>query len=670
MDFFAAQEQARKKTRWLMFWFALAVMCIVVLTHLVAMQMLYLMIHDSLFALVPIAMFLVYLGVALGSIYVIYLGARARNNSFLIMALGLVQLLMMLWFLSGLLGFLPEAFDTSESLVPGSELVKAFLLWDNPLIFCFSLLVGVAIVLASRYKIRQIAGQGGTLIAEQLGGRMILRDTSDPAERRLLNVIDEMAVAAGIPTPVAYVLPQEHGLNAFAAGLSTQDSVIAVTQGLLNAMNRDELQGIIAHEISHIAHGDSRLNTKLIGILFGLYVLTLLGRKMWWMMRKLLKAMVIPKMITVMVIGFKMITVMVIGFILYIIGSVGLFFGRLIQAAVSREREYLADAAAVQFARNSAGLVSALNKLRVSGSQIRHPQALAASHLFFGASEKSSWFATHPPLEERIRRIGGEALPLPESVVQAQILLARLPENLRQAVSSESGAKGIVCGLFLSTTQPELRLWQEKFIPLAARPVAQALDRWLSSQPEQGAQYRLTLLDLALPTLRGMSNGASKSVYGDFLFLVEGLFNDKDHVNPGKFAIYSILENTLLPPLKRRAKSGKLRSKKQLDSDIAYLLALIAYSGHEDVEIAKAAYQAALEHSPAQEKIPFPNKGTLSCDVIFSAFGNLALTAPLSRKKILEACAIAIQHDGKITPVENELLRAFAQSLDCPAPLA
>ena len=314
---------------------------------------------------------------------------------------------------------------------------------------------------------------------------------------------------------------------------------------------------------------------------------------------------------------------------------------------------------------------------RLSGSQIQHPQAIVASHLFFGASEKpsailTSLFATHPPIEERIQRLGGEALPLPVvmdyimrditpgSVALAQVLLANLPETLRQAASSAFDATGIVCGLFLSTTQPKLRLRQEKLLSPAMLPMAQALNQWLSEQTEQGAQYRLVWLDLALPTLRE----APESERQQLLAWAKALIRADRRVSLSECALYSILQNTLLPPSKRSP-----LNREPLYRLVARVLALIAYAGHEDVEMAKAAYQAAMAHSPARKEVPFPDREAWSLPVFSQTLLYLALAAPSYRKKFLEACAVAAQHDGKITPVENELLRAFAQSLDCPAPL-
>ncbi|MDR1849290.1 MAG: M48 family metalloprotease [Zoogloeaceae bacterium] len=728
MDFFAAQEQARKKTRWLMLWFALAVLCIVALAHLFAMLALH--VWDYLFSdhsmmgfmalVMGLAMFLAMLFIFLLLMYMLFSKPRKRQGlfkgnaerkrsslaSFLVWLLLLGPLLLgfayMVYFaLEAFPFFVDQILKLFEVTDLDTNFGHALRLWDNPFAFGFSLLVGVCIVVATLYKMWQIARQGGALIAKQLGGRRIRRDTSDPAEKRLLNVIDEMAIAAGIPAPVAFVLPMETGLNAFAAGLSTRDNVIAVTQGILTAMNRDELQGIIAHEISHIAHGDSRLNLRLIGILFGIYGLTLLGRGL------------------IQGGGYMLILTLAAGVVLCAIGSVGKFFGGMIQATASREREYLADAAAVQFTRSSAGLISALNKLRAFGSQIKHPQALAASHLFFGASEKpsrflTSLFATHPPLEARIQRLGGKTLPLskiapqsidlvtveddrpqilmnnlpaalpaapaatvardgiaedlaPDGVAQAHNLLASLPESLRQAASSVAGAEGIVYGLFLSIPEikPGLLSRQEKLIPPAALPVAKKLNWWLHSQPE-GARYRLVWLDLVMPTLRG----ASQDECRELLMIVKPLIQADEYVCPGEIALYSILQNTLLPARRSGEQSASLWGFwGQQNRSAGRLLWLIARAGHEDGKMAEAAYQAAIAHFPEYEEISFLNKGGLSLDAASKAFGHLALAAPSYRKKFLEACAVAAQHDGKITPVENELLRAFAQSLDCAAPL-
>jgi len=713
MDFFNAQEHARKKSRQLVLLFALAVIGIVLLVHLFSVLALY------LWQVEPFA-FGVLILTLVSAVYFLRDGWFSSTTDLLLPIIGIVLFYALIYW-------------AAHYLIPYPDFrwADAFRLWNHPWILFGCLLVGCCIAATSLYKIGQISRQGGKLIAEQLGGCVIPRNTPDPTEKRLLNVIDEMSIAAGIPAPIAFVLSKEYSLNAFAAGLSTRDSVIAVTRGLLDNMNRDELQGIVAHEISHIVNGDSRLNLKLVGVLYGIYAFTLIGRKIMEPMDKLasldalaseesagwtaggdVRALIFPTLY------------FALGALLCATGSIGLFFGQMIQAMASREREYLADAAAVQFTRNPAGLAAALQKLQSGGSQINHSQAIAVSHFFFGASGSpdgpwASLFATHPPLKERIRRIGKvfldtsdseetEHVPLqsidlaavrenrpqvmaanphgvlpvilpaavaldgmeiaPEGVAHAQTLLAGLPESLRAEATLVAGATGIVCGL-LFAGQSDIRLQQEKLLPAAALsaalPVAQELYQWLSSQPGEGARYRLVWLDLALPTLRDASEDECRQL----LALAKALIRADNRVSPSEFALYSILQGTLLPPVAQQVQPSELRLE-QLERDIASLLALITYAGHEKLEAAAAAYRAAIAHSPVGKEMPFPDKKDFSLKTVTQAFSHLACATPPYRKKILEACAVAAAHDGKITPVENELLRAFAQSLDCPAPLA
>jgi Zn-dependent protease with chaperone function len=687
MDFFAAQDRALRKSRWLVAWFILAVMCIITVIYLcVSLWMAYEEpVLQSQYNYYFAGFMSITTIILAASAYYIWLNCRPASMMLVIMAI-FIALFSFAWikFLFGEEPLLQvtKQIHYEEQVQPAN----VFPLWDSSRFFWIFLLVGGGIAAASLYKMWQISRQGGTLIAEQLGGRMITRETDDPASIRLLNVIDEMAIAAGIPAPLAFVLDEETSLNAFAAGLSIQDSVIGVTRGLLESMNRDELQGVIGHEISHIVNGDSRLYLKLIGVLFGIYAITLAGRAL---MR---------------VRGRNAAPAILIGLMLCVIGFIGLFYGRLIQAGISREREYLADAFSVQFTRHPVGLIAALNKLRRTSSEIQHPQAVTTSHLFFGTSGSASaflasLFATHPPLPDRIRRLGGlswlpeeTAQPIgmtwdtgtvttlgfasspqptigtPEEIpftgiAQAQCLLANLPESLRQQTRCAAGATGIIGGLLFSE-QPDVRLQQEKQLPAAALPTAQKLYQWLSSQPEGGAHYRIVWLDLALPTLREESEAKRQRL----LVLAADLIRADGRINPSEFALYSLLRGSLLPPSACRVKRGELRTE-QLDQDIANLLALLAYAGHEDPEAAQAAYQTAIACSPARAPSPFPEKTTLSLTVISQALAHLALATPPYRKKLLHACMTAICFDGKITPVENQLLRAFAQSLDCPAPL-
>jgi Zn-dependent protease with chaperone function len=263
---------------------------------------------------------------------------------------------------------------------------------------------------------------GGVAVAQMIGAREVDTSTRDLLDRRLLNVVEEMAIASGVPMPRVFVMDGETTINAFAAGHSIDDAVVAVTRGTLTRLSRDELQGVIAHEFSHILNGDMRLNLRLIGVLYGLLIVALAGRFLLELGGRSRGGSDRSS-------GSAIAVLVAAGLALWILGYIGVFFGRLIKASVSRQREFLADASAVQFTRNPDGIGGALRKIAGLseqsglGSRIDHPQAEALSHLFLGAARPSfvrGIFATHPPMDERLRRIYGRAvgaLPAPENAV-------------------------------------------------------------------------------------------------------------------------------------------------------------------------------------------------------------------------------------------------------------
>ncbi|MGH8146732.1 MAG: M48 family metallopeptidase, partial [Rhodanobacteraceae bacterium] len=261
--------------------------------------------------------------------------------------------------------------------------------------------VVVVIGLCSAYRVASLAG-GGAAVAREMDAIEVPADTTDPQWRRLRNVIEEVAIASGVPVPEIYVMQNEAGINAFAAGYTPTDAAVCVTQGCLDKLSRDELQGVIAHEFSHVLNGDMRLNIRLMGLLFGIMALWVVGRFLMWG-------------------GFFGVggggggrdrrggggQVALAGLALLIVGSIGVFFGRLIQAAIARERESLADASAVQFTRQTSGIAGALKKIAaiVEGSALQNPRRDEVRHMLFGDAEQSSWFATHPPILERIKAL-------------------------------------------------------------------------------------------------------------------------------------------------------------------------------------------------------------------------------------------------------------------------
>lgn len=272
---------------------------------------------------------------------------------------------------------------------------------NGTLMMWSSLAVLAVIAFSALYRIQSLSA-GGKAVAESVGGVPVQPDTDDPQLRQLRNVIEEVAIASGTPVPDIYVMEDEPGINAFAAGFSTSDAAICVTQGSLDHLTRDELQGVIAHEFSHVLNGDMRLNIRLMGLLFGIMMLSVIGRQLTWTGGYMSTRDDDDGQAGRRVFGFS------IGLTILAIGSIGYFFGRLIQAAVARERESLADACAVQFTRQTSGIAGALKKIAVveGGSQLQVANRHEVAHMMFGdVDEFNDWYATHPPLMKRIRTL-------------------------------------------------------------------------------------------------------------------------------------------------------------------------------------------------------------------------------------------------------------------------
>ncbi len=413
--------------------------------------------------------------------------------------------------------------------------------------------------LGSLWKASQLSG-GGKSVALMVGGQPILASTRDARERRLLNIVEEMALASGLPMPAVYVLPNEPSINAFAAGLTPGDAVVAVSRGSLDYLTRDELQGVVAHEFSHILNGDMRINFRMIIVIAGLIGLFVVGRV-------LLESASRGRSSNSKNDGRG--AVLLLGLGLLIIGAIGAFFGHLMQAAISRQREYLADASAVQFTRNPDGIGGALKKIGAFAKhgQIQAPEAAEAAHLFFAEAfaRFTGLFATHPSLEDRIRRIlpdwdgtypdvsvvpepreeekrqpprgfglpalpGTEKTPLgnvpvpvvlglaadesvdragtvpSDSSAYARQILASLPARLREAIAEPFQARAVVFSLLLDRN-PEVRERQLTALQdQAERRTAEltlAFQEPLKQLPEA---LRLPLVDLCVPTLRLMSD--------------------------------------------------------------------------------------------------------------------------------------------------------------------
>ena len=371
---------------------------------------------------------------------------RARRNTGKLIALFVLALVCLTALLYGIVLLLMTFTAPRDAR---GQLVD--LPWGTAFLFTA---IGVVVVVggAALIKTAELRSGGGARVAESLGGRRVDPDTAEPLERRLLNVVEEMALASGAPVPPVYLMEREEGINAFAAGYTPETAVIGVTRGCVQQLTRAELQGVVAHEFSHILHGDMRLNVRLMGVVFGLVVIAVLGRSvlnMAWYMGMMGggrrsgndRDNGVPIQLAMMLVGVAVI----------VIGSLGVLFGRLIQAAASRQREYLADASAVQYTRNPDGIAGALARiggLKV-GAALRTPHAEESAHMFFGqalSSGISSMFATHPPLKDRISRI--------QQIPEAAIAEAPSAARPRAAVGSNA-ASGLVGAPGASAAVPE-----------------------------------------------------------------------------------------------------------------------------------------------------------------------------------------------------------------------
>ena len=590
--------------------------------------------------------------------------------------------------------------------------------WWQPQLFVGVSSLTLAIVgLASLYKWNEFSA-GGSAVAESVGGRRVDPHSPDTLERRLLNVVEEMAIASGVPVPAVYIMDEEPAINAFAAGLTTSDAVVAVTRGTLEKLSRDELQGVVAHEFSHILNGDMRLNMRLTALVFGILVLGLAGRGILWSVR--FQSFGGSRDREGKNSGGIVIAIAFVGIALLILGYVGYFFGRLIQAAVSRQREYLADASAVQFTRNPGGLTGALKKIGgfALGSSMQSSKSGAIGHFFFAQGFRSNFgglWATHPPLDERIRAIdpqfdgkmfeppevvdvahesfvtAGFALAQPthtshlthapaasaaaalasvgtlnlEQITNAQLLLDSVPTRLRTATQTPAEAQILIYALLLED-DPGTRAYQRN--RLASRAGGDALrgiDELASYVSSLGPAHKLPLLQLALPALRQLP----QSALNPFLETLDDLIHADGRVTAFEFALQKLLIRTLALGRDPGSAVTQIYSFNAVIDEISVVLSSMAHTSDNDALAAAEAFAVGA----AQIKL-IENQLTLrepaDCDVgpLDPALDTLATASLPIRQRVIAACAHIAGADGQILIAEAELLRAIAATLDVPMP--
>lgn len=580
------------------------------------------------------------------------------------------------------------------------------------------------IVGGSLWRMRELRA-GGTVVADMVGARLLPPDARNTRERRLLNVVEEMALAAGLAVPRVGVLDAEPGINAFAAGFSANDAVVVVSEGALARLTRDELQGVVAHEFAHLQNGDTRLNLRMIGLLHGLLLINLMGRML--------------TETTVSADGKKEASAFfVAGLVLRVLGYLGVVAARLIKAAISRQREFLADASAVQFTRHVDGLGGALRKIGGlalrggPGSNIGRIQAEALSHLFVAGISpalRTGWFATHPPLEERLAQLygrdfvawrdapvleededaGDDGGAIPTGIAGDAGVVAWVsphadtPAPAPQAAAPSPGAPGADRGSVPSPAMaprgpaplpPELVQAARDpegapalvlaLLQVPASGTIATLEALLQTLPP-GA--RLPLIDLATPTLRALPGAARVAL----LAQVGAAIRADGRVTLFEFVVETLLTQRLRPG---HARATPIRSfdEPTLRAHLGALLQLVAHVAGAAASVRQenggTATDTQATGSPADGMqraweagaaallrdglIARPLEAGLSArpDLarVQAALAALAMLAPLKKPLVLRALHEATRANGLAAPEAREILRALGAALDVPMP--
>jgi Zn-dependent protease with chaperone function len=578
--------------------------------------------------------------------------------------------------------------------VPDSVQLPTMLqLWP---LFLWSVGITAALValagLLRTYSLRK----GGSCLAEMLDARLVSGQAQDGLDRRLLNVVAEMALAAGTPVPQVYVLDREPGINALAAGWDLGDSVICVTRGCLLKLTRNELQGVVAHEFSHILHGDARLNLRLMGAVFGMVSLGLVGKQLLrgsaWSTR-------------------RDASLVLVGGALSTLGALGGFLGNLVKAAVSRQREYLADAAAVQYTRDPDGIARALKKIGgyVLGARLSTVRAEEVEHFFLedtGSTGHWAWLTTHPPLAERIRRLEphfdgqfiapaeglAEAVGRDESSARpapllaagvsgsleqppltaadvvpmigtshAQVAAPELEPVLQQACENSFSACGLVLALLVGSNKSVALRQAARILEHAGPELLAEAQRLHPAVLRATRLERLTLATLAAPALRALSPAQKQAQRRAVGALI---------AEDGSTSIFELVINYMLtvhwqePPHYLSKRSAGLSA---CQAAVQLVLSCLVHTGAAFDDSAERAFAEAGARLPSLTLRLLPQQPRLLSGFT-TALDELQALRPTARAALIEACAHAVVADGRVTEDELTLLRALCLALDAPLP--
>lgn len=579
-----------------------------------------------------------------------------------------------------------------------SHTLKALFSWQNFILI--SLGVVGAVLCAVLYKWAQLSS-GGKAVAEALGGIRIYPNTDDADEKKILNVVEEMALAAGMPVPAVYLLPQEGSINAFAAGKSPADAVVGITRGAIQVLKRDELQGVIAHEFSHILNGDMRLNIRLIALLHGIVFIGIVGEVL---MRSRSGDRNDNRLA-------------LLGLALLLIGWLGSFFGNLIKSAVSRQREYLADASAVQFTRNPNGIGNALKLIggHSGGTEIDDPHRSEVSHLFFGqAFSMSGMMATHPPLVDRILRVdpdwdgnylyrsisqeqaepetevveekerkrevftntvlAGAAVTagvMPEEPFEAEYTdscvqsIEGIPEYLYFQSKEPFGAMAICLAMVVAAEEGEIQTRQLASLKESGiQGLRDEVEKIRALLPQLAPLSRLPLIELLLPSLKCLSASQYKSFSRALMILIRA----DQKTDLFEWCLFQLVRHYMMAEMvPKQLPKPKFEQPQQVGEACQIVFSHLAAYGHQQADEATAAFNRAAG-AMALYNIEQLDVDSSDLDGFVTAIAELAACQPLLKGRVMNALKKCVLQDGQVTAEEQELLAAIAVVIDAPMP--
>ncbi|RTE66795.1 peptidase M48 [Amphritea opalescens] len=580
-----------------------------------------------------------------------------------------------------------------DPLLLADRVFLDYLSWERILVVAMA--IALLLMFAAWLKWLDVK-QGGGAVAEQLGGEQVLPLTTDIAERRLINVVEEMAIAAGVPVPPVYVMRREAGINAFAAGLGLTDAAICVTRGTLDSLSRDQLQGVIAHEFSHILNGDMRLNMRLLVMLHGMVFFAELGRVFassrtsWW--ADSTKSRSSSR-------GY----LVLLGVGLMVVGWCGVMAGNMIKAAISRQREFLADASAVQFTRNPEGIAGALKVIggsRVQG-HLEHPECQEAGHLFFSAVMPSWLWSTHPPLDVRIRKVDprwdGQYLqpqpsltsteqdvdktikanrPQPQviegflgALVGAELMDYAAPEtvadaaenNLYQLARDPYDARVVLLGLLMDGDSG-VRQQQFSLIEIEDAALSTRLSGYLDQFKALSRSEYLSLIELTLPALKAQS----ASQYKAFKRLLLQVVQADQQIDLFEWVLYQLVSRYCDAHFgAHRQRDNRHKKIDTIADEYAMVISMLAYHGETDDEVTLKAFHRGAGVAGLYTLQPVP-QADCTREAFASAVSVLAMATPFLRQRMLKGMVQVVRHDGQVVPVERELMAAIAAVMESP----